>query len=130
MDWTTSNDRPCVLGEQACAAAKARKKKKKDATGGGSGGAAASDADADAYRDDADDDDASLSPVVLYASGEESVEQLAGRAERLNVDPEGVMVYSATRLEARGARACPCPFQRTHFWSYIHSHTRLFALET
>jgi DNA repair protein RadA/Sms len=37
---------------------------------------------------------------VLYASGEESVEQLASRAERLGVNAEGVMVYSATRLEA------------------------------
>lgn len=37
---------------------------------------------------------------VLYASGEESVEQLASRAERLGVHAEGVMVYSATRLEA------------------------------
>ena len=37
---------------------------------------------------------------VLYASGEESVEQLASRAERLGVPAEGVMVYSATRLEA------------------------------
>lgn len=38
--------------------------------------------------------------MVLYASGEESVEQLASRAERLGVHAEGVMVYSATRLEA------------------------------
>ena len=37
---------------------------------------------------------------MLYASGEESVEQLASRAERLGVHAEGVMVYSATRLEA------------------------------
>ncbi len=36
---------------------------------------------------------------VLYASGEESVEQVAGRAERMNVDPNGVYLYSATRLE-------------------------------
>ena len=39
-------------------------------------------------------------PTVLYASGEESVEQLAGRAERLGVNPNNLMVFSATRLEA------------------------------
>ena len=45
-------------------------------------------------------DGASEHPAVLYASGEESVEQLACRAERLGVDPSGVLVFSATRLEA------------------------------
>ena len=39
-------------------------------------------------------------PSVMYVSGEESVEQLAGRAERLGVHPDGLVVYSATRLEA------------------------------
>lgn len=37
---------------------------------------------------------------VMYASGEESVEQVAGRAARMGVDPENVYLYSATRLEA------------------------------
>ena len=36
---------------------------------------------------------------VLYASGEESVEQVAGRAERMGIDPNGIYLYSATRLE-------------------------------
>lgn len=40
-------------------------------------------------------------PTVLYASGEESIEQVAGRAERMGIDPDasGVYLYSATRLE-------------------------------
>ena len=36
---------------------------------------------------------------VLYASGEESVEQVAGRAERMGINDDGVILYSATRLE-------------------------------
>ena len=43
--------------------------------------------------------DGELKGGVLYASGEESVEQVAGRAERMHVDPNGVYLYSATRLE-------------------------------
>merc|ERR1712216_1103886 len=31
--------------------------------------------------------------------GEESVEQVAGRAERMGIDPNGIYLYSATRLE-------------------------------
>ena len=34
------------------------------------------------------DDDAAEPALVLYASGEESMEQLAGRAERLGLDAE------------------------------------------
>ena len=66
----------CVLGERARLAAAAAAAA--DAPGAGAGAGAS----------------------VLYASGEESVEQLASRAERLGVHAEGVMVYSATRLEA------------------------------
>ncbi|ACO70521.1 predicted protein, partial [Micromonas commoda] len=44
-------------------------------------------------------DGAPSSVGVLYASGEESVEQVAGRAERMGIDPDGVFLYSATRLE-------------------------------
>lgn len=40
-----------------------------------------------------------LTGGVLYASGEESVEQVAGRAERMGVNAEGIYLYSATRLE-------------------------------
>jgi len=47
----------------------------------------------------ASDADGEITGGVLYASGEESVEQVAGRAERMNVDPNGVYLYSATRLE-------------------------------
>ena len=36
---------------------------------------------------------------VLYASGEESVEQVASRAERMEINQDGVYLYSATRLE-------------------------------
>lgn len=36
---------------------------------------------------------------VLYASGEESIEQVAGRAERMGIDSDGIYLYSATRLE-------------------------------
>jgi DNA repair protein RadA/Sms len=36
---------------------------------------------------------------VLYASGEESVEQVASRAERMGINQDGVYLYSATRLE-------------------------------
>ena len=35
---------------------------------------------------------------VLYASGEESVEQVASRAERMEINQDGVYLYSATRL--------------------------------
>ena len=64
------------------------------ARGGAAGG---DDAGADAAGDGAGP---GAGAMVLYASGEESVEQLASRAERLGVHAEGVMVYSATRLEA------------------------------
>ena len=49
-----------------------------------------------------DDEDGAVGGAavgVLYASGEESVEQVAGRAERMGIDPDGVFLYSATRLE-------------------------------
>ncbi|OUS43665.1 DNA repair protein-like protein [Ostreococcus tauri] len=36
---------------------------------------------------------------VLYASGEESVEQVGGRAERMGLDSDSIYLYSATRLE-------------------------------
>lgn len=56
--------------------------------GGGDGAAASESAD-------------SAPRTVLYASGEESIEQVAGRAERMGIDPDasGVYLYSATRLE-------------------------------
>lgn len=72
-----------LLGERA------RGGEKKSAGGDGAG--------ADAAGDGAGP---GAGAMVLYASGEESVEQLASRAERLGVHAEGVMVYSATRLEA------------------------------
>ena len=51
----------------------------------------------EADEDGADEGGSSVG--VLYASGEESVEQVAGRAERMGIDPDGVFLYSATRLE-------------------------------
>jgi DNA repair protein RadA/Sms len=36
---------------------------------------------------------------MLYVSGEESMRQIALRAERLGIDPSAVMVYSATQIE-------------------------------
>lgn len=67
------------------------------ARGGEKKSAGGDDAGADAAGDGAGP---GAGAMVLYASGEESVEQLASRAERLGVHAEGVMVYSATRLEA------------------------------
>lgn len=50
---------------------------------------------------DAEEEDgvSGLTGGVLYASGEESVEQVAGRAERMGVNSDGIYLYSATRLE-------------------------------
>jgi DNA repair protein RadA/Sms len=50
---------------------------------------------------DAEEEDGvgGLTGGVLYASGEESVEQVAGRAERMGVNADGIYLYSATRLE-------------------------------
>lgn len=50
---------------------------------------------------DAEEEDGAggLTGGVLYASGEESVEQVAGRAERMGVNADGIYLYSATRLE-------------------------------
>ena len=44
---------------------------------------------------------ASVDPsgAMLYVSGEESMRQIALRAERLGIDPESVTVYSATQIE-------------------------------
>ena len=39
------------------------------------------------------------SGATLYVSGEESMRQIALRAERLGIDPEAVTVYSATHIE-------------------------------
>ena len=35
---------------------------------------------------------------MLYVSGEESLQQIALRARRLGIDPEGIMVYAATNI--------------------------------
>jgi len=39
------------------------------------------------------------SGAMLYVSGEESMQQIAMRAERLGIDPAAVTVYSATQIE-------------------------------
>ncbi len=39
------------------------------------------------------------SGAMLYVSGEESMQQIAIRAERLGIDPTAVTVYSATQIE-------------------------------
>jgi predicted ATP-dependent serine protease len=39
------------------------------------------------------------SGAMLYVSGEESMRQIAIRAERLGIDPAAVTVYSATQVE-------------------------------
>jgi hypothetical protein len=80
-----------LLGEQASAAAKQR--------AAAAAAAAGEEDDGDAW--------AAPFPAVLYASGEESIEQLAGRAERLKVDPEGVMagLYGSNPVVTRRLQA-------------------------
>jgi predicted ATP-dependent serine protease len=50
-------------------------------------------------------------PLVLYVSAEESVEQIANRAQRLGIhNTSNLMVYSATMVEVPNTFSlCVCP---------------------